>query len=142
MRRKFAQRAAERACKTRDCNQRHYAKGFCKKHYTQVLRHGKLTPERERGVTRVCAAKDCGRTDTIHGYCRKHARQIRVHGHLTPEREHLMGFVGCTVPNCRGEHRARGLCAQHYNAGRLSKLPQGAKGSKRLGRAPRRIKAR
>jgi hypothetical protein len=105
----------DRGCKAKGCEQRHYAKGFCKKHWTQVARHGKLTPESERGVVRVCKAKGCGRTDTIRWYCRKHARQIHVHGRLTPELEHLMGFEGCRVPRCKNEHRARGLCAKHYN---------------------------
>src|SRR5206468_10198493 len=81
-----------KTCSVDNCQVRHYAKGFCKKHYTQVLRHGKLTPDRERGIVRVCKVENCGRTDTIKGHCRKHWRQIRVHNRLTPEREHMMGF--------------------------------------------------
>src|SRR4051794_31623494 len=68
----------ERKCAVGSCEARHYAKEYCKKHYTQILRHGKLTPDRERGVVRECKAQGCDRTDTIKWYCRKHARQIRV----------------------------------------------------------------
>jgi hypothetical protein len=119
----------EKKCNVGDCDARHYAKKYCKKHYTQILRHGKLTPDRERGVVRVCKVKGCGRTDTIRWYCRKHARQIRVHGRLTPEREHLMGYEGCRVSGCKGEHRARGYCAKHYNQERWKRL-KGKRGGK------------
>jgi hypothetical protein len=112
----------ERTCNVAGCTVRHYAKGFCKKHYTQLLRHGKLTPERERGVVRVCKVEGCGRTDTIRWYCRKHARQLRVHNRLTPDREHVMGFEGCRVPRCHQPHRAKGFCAKHYNRERWRRL--------------------
>jgi hypothetical protein len=111
-----------RGCNIENCITRHYAKGFCKKHYTQVLRHGRLTPERERGVVRICKAAACNETDTIRYYCRKHARQIRVHGRLTPEREHNMNNDGCTVEGCREPHRAKGYCARHYNQQRWCKI--------------------
>lgn len=111
-----------RSCNIENCTTRHYAKGFCKKHYTQVLRHGRLTPERERGVVRICKAAGCNETDTIRYYCRKHARQIRVHGRLTPEREHNMNNDGCTVESCSEPHRAKGYCARHYNQQRWRKI--------------------
>ena len=125
----------ERVCSVDNCPARHYAKDFCKKHYAQVLRHGKLTPERERGAVRVCLAEGCNRVDTIRWYCRKHARQIRVHGRLTPDREHVMGFEGCRVPRCSHPHRAKGFCAKHYNQDRWRRLKVDRKGAKKV--APR-----
>ena len=111
-----------RKCSVNDCDNKHYAKAHCKKHYTQVARHGRLTPERERGVVRVCLVEGCERTDTIGQYCRKHARQIRTHGRLTPEREHQMGNVGCRVPGCPNKHRAKGYCVKHYNQMRWQRI--------------------
>jgi hypothetical protein len=111
-----------RKCSARDCEAKHYAKGYCKKHYTQIARHGRLTPETERGVIRVCIVEGCERTDTIGQYCRKHARQIRTHGRLTPDREHQMGNVGCRVPGCTNRHRAKGYCVKHYNQTRWQKI--------------------
>lgn len=115
-------RRRSRACMLENCVSRHYAKGFCKKHYTQILRHGRLTPERERGVVRICKAPGCKSSDTIRYYCRKHARQIRVHGRLTPEREHNMSHEGCRMDGCREPHRAKGFCAKHYNQQRWRKI--------------------
>lgn len=113
---------AERTCTAPSCSGQHYAKGYCKKHYTQALRHGALTPDRERGIVRQCRAPGCERTDTVDWHCRKHARQIRVHDRLTPELEHVMGREGCSVARCEFPHRAKGFCATHYNAARWLKL--------------------
>jgi len=126
---------AERTCTAPNCKKRHYAKDYCKAHYAQVLRHGKLTPERERGAIRVCLVEDCGRTDTIRWYCRKHARQIRVHGKLTPDREHVMGHEGCRVPRCKEPHRAKGFCAKHYNQQQWAAKKAARKTKKRVAKA-------
>lgn len=128
----------ERTCSATDCEARHYAKGYCKKHYAQILRHGKLTPERERGAVRVCLVEGCGRTDTIKFYCRKHARQLRVHGRLTPEREHVVGLVGCRVKGCKEPHRAKGYCAVHYNRRRWASLANKKRPQERTARAKAR----
>lgn len=38
-----------RICKISDCGIKHYAKGYCKKHYQQILTHGKiLSPKKAR----------------------------------------------------------------------------------------------
>jgi hypothetical protein len=83
-----------KGCRSRGCEGRHYARDLCKRHYAQVLRHGRLTPEKERVAVRVCVVEGCGRKDTIHWHCRKHARQLKVHGRLTPEREKALRAVG------------------------------------------------
>lgn len=116
-----------RRCSVGECRHKHYAKGYCKKHYTQIARHGSLTPERERGVDRPCEAPGCQRFDvgrTPEGaYCKKHARQIRTHGKLTPEAEHdYRRHSACTMPGCTNEHRAKGLCTKHYNQQRWKSI--------------------
>ncbi len=113
-------------CSVRACPQRHYGKGFCKKHYTQLTRHGKLTPDRERGRLHSCSSPGCdkpgnvGRNGT---YCKKHAHQVRKHGQLTPGREHAYGVhQKCSHPGCTQPHRAKGYCTKHYNAARWKKI--------------------
>lgn len=109
-------------CSVPDCGLIHYAKGYCKKHNTQVSRHGRLTPERERNVVRTCKVEKCGRHDVTTDLCKKHARQVRIHGRLTPEREHIMGNVGCIVVGCKKPHRSKGYCTKHYNQMRWQKI--------------------
>jgi hypothetical protein len=115
-------------CAVPGCGGKHYATAKCKKHYTQVARHGRLTPDRERGAVRVCSAPGCERIDTIRHdddrvvLCRKHLRQVVSHGRLTPEREHLMDAVGCAAKDCPEPHRAKGFCVRHYNAARWAAI--------------------
>jgi hypothetical protein len=105
----------KRPCSVKACARQHYAKGYCKRHYTQISRHGEIRPGRALRVVRICKVERCRRTDTVKGYCRKHARQIQVHGRLTPERERLVGVTGCRIRGCKRRHRAKGYCAKHYN---------------------------
>lgn len=111
-------RKPQRTCSVAGCTAAHVSKGLCRRHRSQVERHGRLTPELERRP-RPCLAPTCdGRRAELGPYCRKHARQERLHGRLTPERERVVGWVGCVVDGCDGKHRAKKLCARHYHAAR------------------------
>ena len=48
---------SDRRCTAKGCGRTHYAKNYCKRHYTQVARHGKLTPAAER-ATRLKVSKN------------------------------------------------------------------------------------
>ena len=89
--------------------------GYCAKHYQQIRRFGRLTPEREyQRQGPECLAPGCHRRPTAKGYCCRHYQQRRRHGRLTPERERLYGRKGCQVPGCTRPHAARGYCKVHY----------------------------
>ena len=79
-------------CKAPDCSAPVDASGSCWKHYQQIRRHGRLTPEREKGnlearKQRSCEAKGCEQPHTAKGYCARHYQQVKMHGRLTPESE-------------------------------------------------------
>jgi hypothetical protein len=109
-------------CSVRGCGRDHYARGWCMRHYTQWLKHGrvlkrKLWREDLAEDPEVCKAPLCLRDAMIEGYCRKHATQLRVHGGLTPRRE--LGIERhCKVSRCDQPHWARGYCMRHYNQNR------------------------
>jgi len=102
-------------CCVSHCERLAYAKGWCKRHYMQILRHGHLTLESERGGPKECAAPKCEKSRVSGGHCRKHARQIKLYGELRPDREYMTGRLICSEPDCGSTVRARGLCAKHYN---------------------------
>jgi hypothetical protein len=132
-------------CKAPGCDRGHYGLGYCKKHYTQVLRYGRLTPERERGniQIRTCSAEGCDRRARLVGYCRKHARQMKKYGRLTPELEQVRGITTCQVAGCTNKHRSKGKCAFHYNQERWLRQKEAAKApTKRRGRRPARASGR
>ncbi len=107
-------------CVVEHCDRLAYAKGYCKRHYMQVLRHGHLTLEAERGGPQVCDADGCDDDRVSGGHCRKHARQIKLFGELRPDREYMTGKTVCSEEHCEAKVRARGLCAKHYTRRRRS----------------------
>ena len=77
-------------CIAPGCERRREVAGYCAKHYQQVRRHGRLTPEREYlcgSLTQECKVSGCTNTWVAKGYCHRHYQQIRRHGRLTPERQ-------------------------------------------------------
>jgi hypothetical protein len=69
-------------CIVEGCNNKYKAKGYCNKHYHQVERHGKITPEKEHNRYSKCLVEECNRKPEAHGYCNTHYEQIRKHGKI------------------------------------------------------------
>ena len=68
-------------CIAPGCERRREVAGYCAKHYQQVRRHGRLTPEREYGrLGAHCRAEDCQETPVAKGYCMRHYQQMRRSG--------------------------------------------------------------
>ena len=102
-------------CRAPECGQAARTSGYCPKHYQQVRRHGRLTPEREyRSRGGVCRVGDCHKLQIAKGVCFRHYQQIRRYGRLTPERERAYGRTGCRVSDCAEGHSSRGFCKRHY----------------------------
>ena len=102
-------------CKAEGCEYMARTNGYCPRHYQQIRRHGRLTPEREyhkRGT--YCIVEQCQEPQIAKGYCFRHYQQIRRYGRLTPERERIYGRKGCQVAGCDEKHSARGYCKSHY----------------------------
>ena len=102
-------------CKAQNCTRNARTAGYCPRHYQQIRRHGRLTPEREyqhRGDH--CQAAGCQQPEVARGFCFRHYQQVRRYGRLTPERERIYGRKSCGVPGCNANHAARGYCKRHY----------------------------
>jgi len=102
-------------CKAEGCEREARTAGYCPRHYQQIRRHGRLTPEREyrrRGHT--CVVEGCEEPQIAKGYCFRHYQQVRRYGRLTPERERIYGRRTCQVPGCTERHSSRGYCKKHY----------------------------
>lgn len=102
-------------CKAQGCERPARTAGYCPRHYQQIRRHGRLTPEREYHSRQgACQAQGCDHSEIARGYCFRHYQQVRRYGRLTPERERLYGRTHCQVPGCSARHAARGYCKKHY----------------------------
>ena len=102
-------------CSAEDCEEEARTAGFCPRHYQQVRRHGRLTPEREYGRRGgECRVVSCDEEQVAKGYCFRHYQQVRRYGRLTPERERVYGRTSCKVKDCGERHSSRGYCKKHY----------------------------
>ena len=102
-------------CRAAGCDAEARTAGFCPRHYQQIRRHGRLTPEREyRKRNGECRVNGCGEGQVAKGYCFRHYQQVRRYGRLTPERERVYGRTTCKVPDCHERHSSRGYCKKHY----------------------------
>lgn len=85
--------ALDKTCFAPDCDNQAVSTGYCPRHYQQIRRCGRLTPEREYLISvskqRQCSVSSCDTLQVSKGFCHRHYRQISRHGRLTPEREQI-----------------------------------------------------
>ena len=117
-------------CRAEDCDAEVRTAGLCPRHYQQIRRHGRLTPEREYSKRNgSCLVNGCGESQVAKGYCFRHYQQVRRYGRLTPERERIYGRTNCKYPNCEERHSSRVYCKKHYMSEYY--LPKIAEGTRR-----------
>ena len=117
-------------CRAEDCDAEVRTAGLCPRHYQQIRRHGRLTPEREYSKRNgSCLINGCGESQVAKSYCFRHYQQVRRYGRLTPERERIYGRTNCKYPNCEERHSSRGYCKKHYMSEYY--LPKIAEGTRR-----------
>ena len=103
-----------RLCGVPDCGRRHWARGYCSKHYKRLQR-GSLLAGRPRAPVRLCGAPECAREARVRGLCVAHSRRREIEGvdPLRPIAE-TTGIRPCGKAKCEREHYARGMCRAHY----------------------------
>ena len=69
----------QRKCSVDGCNEKHYAKGYCCKHYWQYRKYGEdLAPDKPT----VCKVEGCNGKHRGLGYCDKHYQQYKKYGKI------------------------------------------------------------
>ena len=69
----FSKRTWKTSCGAHYCDKAARTAGYCPRHYQQIRRYGRLTPEREREYGRKrCQVPDCDAKHAARGYCKKH----------------------------------------------------------------------
>ena len=77
---------SRRGCEAPGCERPYDAKGWCRRHYWQITRYGRLLApgegNRRNGAT--CEAPGCERDPLAKGLCQRHYKQMRRLGRLLP----------------------------------------------------------
>lgn len=59
-------------CEIKDCDKKHYAKGYCQRHYKQYKRHGEITNDKPLEKFDECAWSYCPFPVYAKGFCKSH----------------------------------------------------------------------
>ena len=107
----------QKACSFEDCEQLVIARGYCRKHYGDLYRAGKLElvkPKAKRAP--VCSVVGCEQKHQARGYCGPHYRRwLRYGDPGTAEVQQQVSTAGtCEGPECDRPILARRLCETHY----------------------------
>lgn len=102
---------ADVSCEIDGCDRVVYARGWCERHYRQVLRRGAVRPDRR---PTCCAVASCDRPSMTRGWCHGHylrwlrTGDVRAGVALARSRS-----APCSVPGCEQRRHGRGLCRTH-----------------------------
>lgn len=69
-------------CNYKKCDSIAYSRGFCRKHYVWLMRHGELSVIMQKGQYEHCSVEGCLGKHFSKSYCVKHYEQVRAHGRV------------------------------------------------------------
>ena len=109
----------ETNCSVDGCEKPAFSKGYCRRHYKQIWRWGKILPEKEerQKVTEVkCSVDECEQQAYAKGCCRRHYIQMWRTGepHTSEEKRKEVTEAKCSVAGCEKRMHAKGYCRKHY----------------------------
>ena len=94
------------------CENKHWAKEFCKPHYKKWRRFGDPLHVPVR-ITRLCSVEGCENKHRSNDFCSIHYEKWRRFG--DPLHVVKYGTKICSIEGCEVKHRAYGYCDMHYN---------------------------
>lgn len=107
-------------CSVEGCEKRAHCRGWCKKHYSRVKRHGDpLVAKTKRYVDKNCSVEGCSGQIRGNGLCNAHLRRLQKYGTPEGNGKPLRSDAGkcspCKVKGCTENSRAKSLCIKHYS---------------------------
>lgn len=128
---------ANRICSVDDCEEVHYGRGFCNRHYALWRRNGSPAKVKVRGMcglegcdaehygkglcrrhwlearrasAPLCQEDQCEDRAETRGWCVRHYTRWKRHGDPRRQSEERL----CSIADCGGKHKASGYCLKHY----------------------------
>ncbi len=76
-----------KVCKLDGCDDKHFAKGYCSRHYYQVRFHGRITRvEKGKKHPEICKIEGCDNKEESLGFCRAHYKKHLKYGNPLEKR--------------------------------------------------------
>ena len=72
----------KKKCKVENCNRPHHGLGFCKRHYNQFKRNGRIIDDDDK-IIKTCKIDGCNGKYYAKDYCKRHYNQIKKYGYIT-----------------------------------------------------------
>lgn len=110
-----------RKCTYVDCGRKHFAKGYCTKHYARFKKYGHaaIAGTKSGGsLFGICLVASCGNKSLAKGLCNAHWLNLQRHGSAVVPRRRIKGTPGitvCIVDGCGDAVKSRDYCSLHYS---------------------------
>lgn len=111
-------------CKHDDCSSKHYAKGFCKKHYNRMKRiqdveSGKVSAVRTYWFGARCQVTNCKNVVKARGYCSAHYLRLIRNGDIQVTKKVSKYTTNCIAVfpdgvRCPIKAYCKEYCKRHY----------------------------
>jgi len=111
-------------CKHDNCNRKHYARGFCKMHYTrqrtaEKIAKGEISPTRQMWFGALCLFDNCDKPIHARGYCNLHYTRLSKNGSpdLVKRVAKYNGNCKAVFPDgiqCSLKAYCKEYCKRHY----------------------------
>lgn len=101
-----------RTCKIDGCGRKHYARGYCNKHWQRWRTHGDPNFVTKH-VPKVCKEDNCETTQIARGWCQHHYDAWRIHGDPLHHEKNQRPDT-CTAKSCERPVEAVEWCDMHY----------------------------
>jgi hypothetical protein len=96
-----------KSCLIENCENKHYGKGFCKKHYEKNKKYGDPLAKKEK---QFCSIENCENKYHSKGFCQKHYKKNKKYGDPLAKKEKQF----CSIENCENKYHGKGFCEKHY----------------------------
>lgn len=91
-------------CKNNQCNSQVSSRGYCRKHYVRMMRHGELEVIYPKNQYENCSVAGCENKHSCKSYCNKHYIQFRKYGRVQTREDMMARWKS----NRRGVHPNKG----------------------------------
>jgi len=101
----------KRKCSVEYCSSKHYAKGYCERHYRRDKKHGDPINV-PKGMGKKCTIDGCNGKHSAKGLCPRHYQKYYKYG--DPNMKKAKGKNTCELEGCNNYQRKYGYCKKHY----------------------------